>query len=130
MGDLTKNFDTSEFACPCCNKIPPIETIQPLASALQAMRDRISRERGADTPIIITSGYRCEKHNQEENGSPKSQHMAGRAADIKIKGFLPQETAWYAKQVKALHGIGTYPKHVHVDVRPGKLTVWNGSYKK
>lgn len=34
-------------------------------------------------PIIVTSGYRCEKLNKAVGGSSSSQHMKGQAADIR-----------------------------------------------
>lgn len=34
-------------------------------------------------PIIITSGFRCEKLNKAVGGSPTSQHVLGQAADIR-----------------------------------------------
>lgn len=36
-----------------------------------------------DGPIYVNSGYRCERLNQAVNGSPKSLHMKGLAADIR-----------------------------------------------
>ena len=35
------------------------------------------------TPIIITSGYRCPELNKAVGGNPESQHMIGEAADIR-----------------------------------------------
>lgn len=44
------------------------------------------RERFA-TPIIITSGYRCERLNNMVKGVPNSQHSKGQAADFVFQGF-------------------------------------------
>ena len=33
-------------------------------------------------PIVVNSGYRCQKHNLEVGGVKNSQHMVGEAADI------------------------------------------------
>ena len=35
-------------------------------------------------PMVITSGFRCEKHNEEIGGAPYSAHLRGLAADIAI----------------------------------------------
>ena len=39
-------------------------------------------------PIIISSGYRCEKLNKAVGGVYNSQHMKGQAADIDIQGDM------------------------------------------
>lgn len=78
MGDLTKNFSRSEFACPCCGK----SDIDPhLVQLLQELRDEIN------APVEIESGVRCQKHNIELatkglNPAPDSAHLYGKAADI------------------------------------------------
>lgn len=36
-------------------------------------------------PIIVTSGYRCEKLNKAVGGVPTSQHVKGQAADLRCK---------------------------------------------
>lgn len=48
------------------------------------------RERFA-TPIIITSGYRCERLNNMVKGVPNSQHRKGQAADFVFQGFSNRE---------------------------------------
>lgn len=42
-------------------------------------------------PIIVTSGYRCEKLNTLLKGSKTSQHRFGQAADIKTVSDTPTE---------------------------------------
>lgn len=48
------------------------------------------RERFA-TPVIITSGYRCERLNKLVNGVEYSQHREGKAADFYFAGFTAKE---------------------------------------
>lgn len=38
------------------------------------------------SPIIVTSGFRCDQRNKDEGGKPGSAHLLGRAVDISIKG--------------------------------------------
>lgn len=38
----------------------------------------------ADSPIIVSSGYRCPELNRAVGGASRSQHMTGEAADIRI----------------------------------------------
>ncbi len=40
-----------------------------------------------NTPLIITSAYRCGQLNEAVGGKPKSQHLLGQAADFVPKGM-------------------------------------------
>ncbi len=40
----------------------------------------------AQSPVVISSGYRCPALNAAVGGSPHSQHTLGQAADIEIPG--------------------------------------------
>lgn len=44
-------------------------------------------------PIIITSGYRCKELNEhrEVGGSKNSQHLEGKASDIRVTGMAAKE---------------------------------------
>ena len=53
-------------------------------NVLDPVRDMVN------TPIIITSGYRCPQVNRLVGGVGNSQHMSGHAADFHIQGFTPQ----------------------------------------
>ena len=44
-----------------------------------------------DRSIIITSGYRSQRVNELVGGSKTSQHLLGKAADIHVKGYTPQQ---------------------------------------
>lgn len=50
---------------------------------LDPVRDMVN------TPIIITSGYRCPQVNRLVGGVDNSQHMLGCAADFHVMGFTP-----------------------------------------
>lgn len=43
------------------------------------------------TPIIVTSGYRCERLNELVKGAPNSQHRKGQAVDFVFQGFSKRE---------------------------------------
>jgi len=51
-----------------------------LTELLQRLRSLIGR------PIIITSGYRCPKHDREVGGPGTSFHTKGLAADFYVPG--------------------------------------------
>lgn len=42
-------------------------------------------------PIIITSGYRCQRVNELVGGSKTSQHLTGKAVDFHVQGYTPQQ---------------------------------------
>lgn len=116
MGDLSANFSKSEFACHCgcgCNNVSA-----DLVDALQLLRDAL------DKPISITSGVRCASHNARVRGKPRSYHLIGKAADIRVAGISPAELYDFIDanaDVFGIGGIGRYTKQnfVHVDVRSG-----------
>lgn len=54
-------------------------------NVLDPLRAKIGR------PIIITSGYRSQRVNELVGGSKTSQHLSGKAADIHIQGYTPQQ---------------------------------------
>lgn len=114
MGDLSKHFNRSEFKCKC-DKCDQDTVDHKLVVVLERLRS------WADAPIIVTSGNRCPEYNKKIGGSPNSQHMRGRAADIVVQGFSPVEVVdilnyWYPDEL----GVGLYSGWVHVDSREGK----------
>jgi uncharacterized protein YcbK (DUF882 family) len=124
MGDLSTNFSAKEFACPDCGKA---SVTGELIMALEELRT-VSK-----LPIRILSGYRCPEHNASADGVSHSQHMLGKAADIRILGLNNQHAYEAALKVPAFYfgGIGVYDGNfLHVDVRDGKAR-WarvNGKY--
>lgn len=54
-------------------------------NVLDPLRARIGR------PVIITSGYRSQRVNELVGGSKTSQHLSGKAADIHVQGYTPQQ---------------------------------------
>lgn len=109
---ITKNFSSDEFACKCCGRQNINEK---LVFQLQNIRDIIKM------PIIITSGYRCPTYNKKVGGSPKSQHLLGKAADIYVKGMSVRDLYEIVKIFyrNGINGIGIYPEQhfIHVDIR-------------
>lgn len=67
-------------------------------------------------PVHLDCGFRTPSHNKAVGGSPKSQHLLGKAADIKIPGYTPEQVANLAKEI-GFRGIGIYNTFTHVDVR-------------
>jgi uncharacterized protein YcbK (DUF882 family) len=111
MGDLSLHFSRNEFTCHCCGSFQ----LDPrLLQALEKLRAL------ASAPIAILCGYRCPEHNQLVGGAANSEHLRGRAADIKIIGLNLQCMYELALQVPEFQqgGIGVYDRgFLHVDVR-------------
>ena len=110
MAKLSKNLDSSEFACKCgCGYDTPDPE---LIRMLQAARDLYGK------PIRITSGCRCIKHNRNVGGASNSAHLDGKAVDI----ATPTGTARYliieslmAAGFKRI-GINFKQRFVHADI--------------
>ena len=51
-----------------------------VANVLDPLREAYGK------PIVVNSGYRCEKLNKVVGGAKKSQHLTGQAADIRSVG--------------------------------------------
>jgi uncharacterized protein YcbK (DUF882 family) len=107
---ISKNFNLSEFSCKCCGSV---KIDSEVVKKLQLMRDKIQK------PIIITSGYRCPKHNQEVGGTDNSYHTQGLAVDIVVDGYSLDELEMIAKEV-GFRGIGIYrsANFIHLDLGP------------
>lgn len=112
---LTQHFRSEELQCPCCRQI--IFDWR-LVHALETLRCLIGH------PVIINSGYRCPKHNQVVGGAPGSQHLVGRAADIRVAGMSGLELYRLAARISDFHGFGVASGWIHLDVRHGPLSKW------
>ena len=115
---LSTNFRVKEFAC--TDGSDPIFIDSDLVNVLQKIRSHFGKA------VTITSAYRTPGKNKACGGTTYSQHLYGRAADIKVKGVAPTKVAQYAETLlKNKGGIGTYSTFVHVDVRATKAR-WKG----
>lgn len=124
---LTENFSLEEFACPECGNPTgeELENIKFLATQLQILREALGR------PIKVISGWRSPNYNKRIGGAKESQHMYGRAADIKVVGMAPPEVhAAVLKLIKegkiTQGGVGKYSTFVHYDTR-GTAARWTGN---
>lgn len=123
--NLSLDFKVREFDCPCdhCE-----ETLidDDLVLKLQELREVLA------FPIKITSGYRCEQHQEElremgfETAHGKSQHELGKAADIKTGHHLGAELEEAARSV-GFEAVGVGRSFIHVDLRPEHHS-WTYSY--
>ena len=106
-------FTRAEFRCPCgrCGGFPvePDETLVRLA-------DQVREHFGV--PATVSSGVRCQAHNDELPGSSKnSYHLRGKAMDFCVRGVPGARLLAYVKTfpVHYAYQIGN-SDFVHMDV--------------
>ena len=104
---MSKYFSKKEMECPCCKK-----DVQP---RLYSFLDDVRQECGF--PIYVNSGFRCESYNKRVDGSDKSQHKLGLAADLRCKNDSIKGHILTALLHNGAKFIGVYPSFIHVDLR-------------
>lgn len=115
---LSANFRVREFAC--TDGSDPIFIDTDLVDILQKIRLHFGK------PVTINSAYRTPTKNKAVGGETYSQHLYGRAADIKVSGVSPKSVAAYAeKLLPKKGGIGIYSTFTHIDTRNTRAR-WNG----
>ena len=106
-------FTRAEFRCPCprCGGFP----VEP-EEKLVRLADQVREHFGA--PVIVSSGVRCQSHNDELDGSVKnSYHLRGKAMDFCVRGVPGATLLAYVKTlpVHYAYQIGN-SDFVHMDV--------------
>lgn len=116
---LSTHFRVREFACK--DGSDPLFISPQLVQLLEQVRTHFN------APVFVNSGYRTPAYNHSiPNASPHSQHLYGRAADIRVCGHAPAQVAAYAETLLPHSGgIGLYPNFVHLDVSTAKRR-WKG----
>lgn len=87
-----------------------------------------------DYPIIVNSAYRTPEYNKKIGGARNSQHVLGRALDLKHTQ-LSNEQFFTTIRENAVYlgvrGLGHYNNFVHVDIRYSPhLIVWYSTLLK
>lgn len=88
---------------------------------LQTLADR-------EAPFEIISGYRSPQtnamlHRRSSGVANKSQHMLGKAVDIRLGGYPTQRLSEFARSL-ARGGVGFYPTSDFVHVDTGRVRYW------
>ena len=115
---LTKNFNSSEFACKDGTAVPSalLSNLLELAENLQVLRDELG------APITISSGFRTISHNNKIGGAKNSYHLRAMAADIVVKGYTANQVftkilELIKKGMLKAGGLHCYDSWVHYDIR-------------
>ena len=123
----------SELACHDAAKTPyPHKWRTSRLPKLVRVFEYFRREVGQS--ITIGCAYRTPKHNRQQGGATKSQHIEGRALDLYTpKGWTRRGFHYIARDLARentdIGAIGYYRWGVHVDTRPRgrKLIAWGSS---
>lgn len=86
MREMYKSDRAKKFGI---DNTPPAQAQKNLTALVEKVLDPLREAYGK--PIIVTSGYRCERLNKIVGGSASSQHKKGEAADIKTIPDTPEE---------------------------------------
>ena len=122
---LTENFKKKEFECTDGSEMP-IEVqlnIAELAIQLEIIRAHFN------APVKINSAYRSLEYNRSIGSNDTSQHVLGKAADIVVDGYTPDEVADAIEFLISTGmikegGVGRYNTFTHYDIR-GERARWN-----
>ncbi len=109
---LSEHFKISEFVCrdpndPSAKVFIEMELIQKLEKLRSLLK----------IPLIVTSGYRTQKWNESVGGSPRSRHLLGQAADIRMDGHYDTDRITVFAVNAGFKGIGLYDGFIHLDIR-------------
>ena len=86
-------FTRAEFRCPCgkCGGFP-VEPDETMVRVVDKVRDHFG------APVMVSSGVRCQAHNDELPGSAKnSYHLRGKAVDFCVRGISGAKLLAYVK---------------------------------
>ncbi len=119
---ITENFLYKELACKgdstsCggCQSLPITDLLTFHMDRLQEIRTKFG------SPLTITSGHRCERHNYHVGGAPNSMHLA-LATDIRPADYTGNiqeglDQIGSIAEGMSFGGIGLYNDFVHIDSR-------------
>lgn len=111
LGPAFPSFSRREFRCNGKHNCGCDNIDAGTLTILQSVRDHFG------VPVEVTSGHRCEAHNRAVGGVSNSQHLHGRAADIKVKGVAPRLVFGYIRREFPSASVAAYATFTHVDTR-------------
>lgn len=106
-------FKREEFRCPCprCGGFP-VEPEEKLVKLADQVRGHFG------VPATVSSGVRCQAHNDELPGSAKnSYHVRGKAMDFSVRGKTSQQVLAYVRTLPVHYAYAIDGSYVHMDVQ-------------
>lgn len=101
---LTEHFNLEEFTFSQTalkmgiDNTPSRAVVQWLKYGCKNVLEPLRQE--LKTPVIVTSGFRCDALNQAVGGVPMSQHVIGQAADLRADKPMQQRIVDILKKNK------------------------------
>jgi len=114
-------FKMSDFECKCDlgEKCTAVKMDMTTVLKLDGLRTELGES------LKISSGARCEYHNNKIGGADSSWHLFGKAVDVGAKDGRQKGRIIRAAIKHGFTGIGIPKgKFVHLDTRPGDLVIF------
>ena len=108
------HFSQNEFLCRCGCGEGPEKMDLGLLVMLEAARE------AAGIPFVLSSAYRCAKHNRAVGGVAQSAHCRGYAVDIRCTDSASRFRLLAALIAAGFRRIELAPTWIHVDTDPEK----------
>lgn len=104
----SEHFTESELCCKCCgaNKMK-----RRMLSHAEDVRKHFGGK-----PMIVSSAFRCAKHNKEVGGVSNSLHLDGCAMDVYIQGVPSSEIVAYSKACGSPDAYSINSNYAHISV--------------
>ncbi len=114
MRSVTAQMLGIDNTFPAGRRVKCVASLELVVAALNKIQERFN------SPLVITSGYRCEALNKAVGGVPNSQHMLGEAADFYIVGVSLPQVFYYIVNNMEFDQCILYrrKKIIHISVRP------------
>lgn len=106
-------FDREEFRCTCAGKYCsgfPAEPAEKLVRLAEALREHFG------SPVVVTSGVRCDARNAQVGGVANSYHRLGRAMDFRVAGKTAAAVLAYVRTLPVHYAYAIDEAHVHMDI--------------
>lgn len=119
----SKDFPIKELRCNCsvCKGFVPNGVQIEALAALQHIRDELG------LPMVVTSAFRCENHEDEVHKTTVGRHRQGLAFDIAVPWGRKRGEIIRLAIKRGFKGFGFGKTFIHIDFRDSEITTWGYS---